>query len=351
MAYKKKKTVHLKFSTLNLQNYLEPPNAYYDFEQIYSSLQWNKKQAWIKSYLEKSSPDVIGFQEVFSVNALKQLTESSGFLYFGVIDSPTVEGDFIFSDPVVAIASKYPIKDVSAVEYDKQTIEQLGLLDSMSFVKRILRATIVLPHIGLTDFYVVHFKSQRALIHAEHDSSLTHEQNFCEFFKAEIAGGWASSIVRGSEAVLLQQEIISKRMSSNNPIVLMGDFNDSIENNTLKYLLQRNLFDNTFKHDERLIEKYALKDSWDIYSKRFSTSQDSENTLCINRESTHYFGGKGSVLDYILLSQEFDATSDLFIYEVIEHVTLNEHIVNPVFDVDGCSTDHAVVEVVLKLRS
>ncbi|MEZ9706759.1 endonuclease/exonuclease/phosphatase family protein, partial [Vibrio breoganii] len=27
---------HITFATFNLLNYLEPPNAYYDFENIYS---------------------------------------------------------------------------------------------------------------------------------------------------------------------------------------------------------------------------------------------------------------------------------------------------------------------------
>ena len=38
---------HLKIATFNLLNYLEPPNAFYDFDRIYSAEQWQKKQRWI----------------------------------------------------------------------------------------------------------------------------------------------------------------------------------------------------------------------------------------------------------------------------------------------------------------
>lgn len=346
----KKNSLYLKIATLNLQNYLEPPNAYYDFEQIYSSEQWAKKQGWIKRYLDDNLPDVVGFQEVFSTESLKRLTMESGYQYFGVVDEPNVEDDFIFSNPVVAVASKYPIKAVANVNYDDQLAAKIGLSQNISFVKRVLRASIDIPHIGLTDFYIVHFKSQRSLLAGEYLSNLTEEQNFCEFFKAEIAGGWASSIVRGSEALLLQMEIMFRRESTNNPAVLIGDFNESLSTSTLKHLTQQHLFDRVFKHNQRLISKYALKDSWDLYVENGLTNKKLQDESIQPRESTHFFGGKGSVLDYILMSQEFDTRYDRSIYELVDHQTLNDHVVNPTFDIDGYSTDHAIVQVLLKLR-
>jgi len=342
--------VYLKLATLNLQNYLEPPNAFYDFEQIYSRNQWDKKQSWIKRYLDKQSPDVIGFQEVFSIESLKTLTADSGYQYFGVVDQPKVEDDFIFSNPVVAIASKYPIKTVAHVDYDTKISQDIGLSKDISFVRRVLRAEIELPHVGTTDFYVVHFKSQRAMLDAEYSSELNEEQNFCEFFRTEIAGGWASSIVRGSEALLLQLAIITRREKTNNPTLLLGDFNDSLSNSTLKHLTQRHLFDRMFRHNQQLINKYALSDSWDVYLAHRLSNQTESNEEELVRESSHFFGGKGSVLDYILMTQEFDARYDQHIYETVGHQTLNKHVVNPAFDLDGCSTDHGVVEVLLKLR-
>ena len=75
-----------KIATFNLFNYLEPPNAYYDFDRIYSAEQWQKKQRWVTEYLREYQPDIIGFQEVFSAESLKELVASQGYGYFEVVD-------------------------------------------------------------------------------------------------------------------------------------------------------------------------------------------------------------------------------------------------------------------------
>jgi hypothetical protein len=69
------------------------------------------------------------------------------------------------------------------------------------------------------------------------------------------------------------------------------------------------------------------------------------------RAPTHYFGGGGSVLDYILLSCEFDASYHDSLYQVTAHETYDRHLINPIFDRDGESTDHGIVLVTLTLRS
>jgi endonuclease/exonuclease/phosphatase family metal-dependent hydrolase len=335
----------LKIATLNLQNYLEPPNAFYDFEQIYTVIQWDKKNHWIRRYLTLNNPDVIGFQEVFSCDALKLLVGDCGYDYFTVVSEPDVKDDFIYSNPVVAIASKYPIIDVSNLQYDASVVENINLSTSIPFVKRVMRATIELPSLGATDFYVAHFKSKRSFLTFEYNSLLTEEKNFTEYFKTDVAGRWASSVLRGTEAMLLQHEMLSRREMVNYPMVLLGDFNDELSGSILKTLTHDDVYEQPYRHNKNLIDKYTLKDSWNVYLANTST----ESTMA--RASTHYFGGKGSVLDYILVSSEFDSTYSTHIYEIANHQTFDNHLINPNFDIDGCSTDHAVVEITLKLRS
>ena len=67
-----KHRTHFKVGTLNLFNYLAPPNAFYESENIYSSSQWRKKSSWINNQLSHLQPDIIGFQEVFSPKELKR---------------------------------------------------------------------------------------------------------------------------------------------------------------------------------------------------------------------------------------------------------------------------------------
>ncbi|MCA2493541.1 endonuclease/exonuclease/phosphatase family protein, partial [Vibrio sp. 2175-1] len=102
----------ITFVTANLFNFVAPPNAYYDFENIYSQEQWRDKLAWTQNQLEKLEPDIIGLQEVFSIEETRAYFLSLGFPYFATVDTPKIEDEYIYSRPVVAIASRFPIEDV-----------------------------------------------------------------------------------------------------------------------------------------------------------------------------------------------------------------------------------------------
>lgn len=335
----------LKIATFNLFNYLEPPFAYYDFERIYSAQQWDKKQRWISDYLHKFRPDVIGFQEVFSPESLRELVLKAGYPYFAVVDQAEVVDDFICSSPVVAIASRYPIKEVYAPQPDCELSGAIGLTDDFSFSRKVLRATVELPHIGQCDCYVVHFKSKRPMLEFADDDSLPGEKNIVEKLKAQVAGGWGSTIQRGSEAALLMVSMINRREKTGLPMLLMGDFNNTLADGILTHLLTDSLRFVSKDACDAFLAKYLLKDAWDLYQ---ATDNDTQHIL---RKPTHYFGETASVLDYILLSCEFDACCQSSLFEVSEYQTYDRHLINPVFARDGESTDHGIVLVTLTLRS
>ena len=336
---------HIKIATFNLFNYLEPPFAYYDFERIYSALQWQKKQRWIADYLNEFKPDVIGFQEVFSPESLCDLVLQHGYEHFAVVDQAEIVDDFICRSPVVAIASRYPIKDVQALQVDLELAVAIGLTDYFSFSRKVLRATVDLPHIGDCDCYVVHFKSKRPMLEFENNDSLSSEKNIVEKLKAQVAGGWGSTIQRGSEAALLMVNMINRREKTGLPMILMGDFNNTLADGILTHLITDSLRFVSKYDSEAFLAKYLLKDAWDLYQ------AIDNNTEHITRKATHYFGETSSVLDYILLSCEFDARCQSSIFELSEYHTYDRHLINPIFARDGESTDHAIVLVTLTLRS
>ena len=362
----------LKIATFNLFNYLEPPNAFYDFDRIYSAEQWQKKQRWLSDYLGEYQPDIIGFQEVFSAESLKALVTSEGYGYFEVVDQPEVIDGFIYKRPVVAIASRSPIVDIEAVKPNTELSQTLGLTDEFSFSRKVLRATVDVPHMGNCDCYVVHFKSKRPMIEIdEHDKSRSAEQTIIESLKADVAGGWGSTIRRGSEATLLMIDMIERRETTGNPMVLMGDFNNTLADGVLSHLLTNSLRFASSIDCDAYLAKYCLNDAWDLFQHVLSNEgSDIDETSVINdlneidetaieinrkenleRTPTHYYGGTGSVLDYILLSCEFDASYLDSLFQVSSYNTYNRHLINPIFDRDGESTDHGVVLVTLTLRS
>jgi endonuclease/exonuclease/phosphatase family metal-dependent hydrolase len=342
----------LKIATFNLFNYLEPPNAAYEFERILSAEQWQKKQRWISEYLREYQPDIIGFQEVFSPDALKELVASQGYKYFAVVDQPKIIDDFIYQRPVVAIASRFPIVEVIAVEPSIELAQTLGLTSNFSFNRKVLRATIDIPHLGNCDCYVVHFKSKRSMIELdEKNNNWSPEQTIIESLKAQIAGSWGSTVQRGSEATLLMMEMIQRREETNQPMVLMGDFNNTLADGVLSHLLTNTLrFVSTIDRDAYLA-KYCLNDAWDLFQAVLSHEYTEVNEVKAARTPTHYFGAGSSVLDYILLSCEFDANYHDSLYEVSAHETYDRHLINPIFERDGESTDHGIVLVTLTLRS
>ncbi|WP_279151621.1 endonuclease/exonuclease/phosphatase family protein [Photobacterium iliopiscarium] len=333
----------VKIASFNLLNYLEPPMAYYDFQNIYTLEQWHKKQAWITRFLDKNQPDIIGFQEVFSSESLQSLLEKAGYPYYAVIDSPTVIDDFICRSPVVAIASKFPITEISTVTADQQAAALLGLAD-FHFSRKPLRATIDIPHVGLTDCYVTHFKSKRSLFDDPLPDVIVPSNTALSRFAGQRLGSWGSAMLRGTEANLLLLAILKQRESSTHPMLLMGDFNDEISSSCLEQLIAGNVFGMSDGDIERLIGYYRLYDSWTLFT------QNTEQTI-LPRPPTHYFGAKSSVLDYILLSQEFNAQYRGSLFEVSHYHTEDKHLVNNSFDEDGYSTDHAIPCVTLSLRS
>lgn len=360
----------LKIATFNLFNYLEPPNAAYEFERIFSVGQWQKKQTWISEYLREYQPDIIGFQEVFSPDSLKALVAAQGYDYFAIVDQPQVIDEFIYRKPVVAIASRYPIVDVSAVKSNIELAKSLGLNENFSFSRQVLRATVNAPHIGHCDCYVVHFKSKRPIIEVdEKNKNWSPEQSIIERLKAQVVGGWGSTIQRGSEATLLMINMIERREATSYPMVLMGDFNNTLDDGVLNHLLTNNLRFVSNTDRDAYLAKYCLYDAWNLYqsvlSNEFHKTYSSDDTNSVDsniidanakknttsRTPTHYFGASSSVLDYVLLSCEFDASYHDSLYEVSEYHTYDRHLINPIFDHDGESTDHGIVLVTLALRS
>ena len=305
----------LRLSTLNLLNFAAPPQASYEFDNIYSAAQWQQKTDWLRRILVDVAPDVVAFQEVFSTDALQQLTAALGFDGFAVAEAPTLVDDHVYQKPVVALASKFPILHSCAVEVPKAAATALGLTE-FSFSRAPLRALLQLPEFGLCNCYVVHLKSRRPLALAQGQ----------QLPAAEALSRWAACVQRGHEAGLLLEAIAEQWAQDQLPVMLLGDFNDELSSPLLQTLLQEQRVDDA---------SLQLQDSWHL-------QQQTENLNDRARAATHYYGAKGSVLDYILLSAEFAP-------RVQRQWLVDQHLVQPVFAVDGYSSDHALVTVQLRV--
>ncbi|KZK67341.1 endonuclease [Shewanella baltica] len=389
------RVANIKIASINLFNFIEPPLAYYDFENIYSHGQWQKKCQWLSEFLTHRQPDIVGFQEVFSPEPLKRIASEQGLVHFAVVDEPTLISDYIYRSPVVALASRYPIVEISSVEPDARLVAAMGLSSEFAFSRKVLRATIEVPHIGKCDFYVVHFKSKRAGLALEPkliEPKLSEHQRFenqplgfdnsapaasmklhseTQLLTEQALGRWASTMQRGAEAALLFNGILVRRQASKYPVIVMGDFNDSLTMGALDALTIQgeSIHSNDIKaaglghlSDAALaavFAQYQLKDAYELFIEaNLFINANQQGSLTGNtayhrehRAATHYYGPKGSVLDYILLSSEFDASHGRSLAQVVDYQTCDRHLVRPEYERDAYSTDHAPVIVELALRS
>lgn len=307
-------TKTLTFATANLFNFLKPPDAFYEFSNIYEEHDWQAKCEWTKSQITKLNADIIGLQEVFSIEAAQQLLAESGFPYFVTVDTPKSESDYIYSRPVVALASKHPITHVEAVKPLNEWAKAYQI-ELPEFSRKPIHTIIKVPAIGDVSVYVCHLKSQRAT-----EPALQGETS-------QLLGQWLSSQLRGWEAVMLKLYMDKQYQNSPMPTALLGDMNQPLTSDITGLLTQ-------LTDDEG--ETLVLTDSWHLY-KHADTSP--------SRAATHYHFSKGNILDYVLLSQEFQPDSQCSIAEVTSYLVQDQHLINPIYQQDKQASDHAFVAV------
>lgn len=316
---------HFVVTTLNLFNYLAPPNAYYQLDNIYTREEWQKKQHWLNQHIIKLNSDIVGFQEVFSHHELKDQTFALGYPYFACLATPKIESDYIYSQPPVALASRFPITQLSLVS----TSELEHVPTGFDFSRAPLHVTLDTPTLGLCDVYVVHLKSQRSSIERQEGQPVQQQ------WHNEIMGQWQSSIQRGTEARLLHQFVTKVKTETGRPCLILGDFNQDIRQPELSSLLSRGLFRQANSADA--LAAYHLFDSYEL-----------AQSVTTPRPSTHYLAEKGSILDYILASGEFHPQSATRRATILRHHVADQHLIRPSFEQDQFSSDHASVSITIR---
>jgi len=341
-----------KICSFNLLNYIKPPNAFYELDNIYSEAQWGKKERWLNNQLSDIKADIIGFQEVFSPDSLKELVGKHGFPYFETVEEPgndsIGEPGHIFNKPVVALASKFPIISAEEVSVDKSLISRLHIQPGFKFSRAPIRAEVRVNGFATVVVYVVHLKSKRSKFDRDFNVDIGDETAVEQYLLDDIQGGWASSIQRGTEASLIYQDICRQMRSNERPVVMIGDLNDTIESSTLKLLVAGSELDrigtkfvsSLNSQERRPIAKFSLYDSFTLNT----------NYNQSTRQPTHYFANKGSTLDYILMSKDFDARNDQSLAEVTNYQLSNAHLENPIYENDAECSDHAPVIITVKVR-
>lgn len=336
--------MQIRCGTFNLYQFVEPPFAWYEPENVYSNVDWLLKKDWIKEQLLNMNCDIVGLQEVFSCVALRNLLEDLGFTYFETVEIPITdaENNSVFIKPVVAIASKYQIKSVEPVKPLLSVIEELPIEKDFKFSRIPIKAKIHLQGFGDIIFYVCHLKSKKPLIKSVNSSGDdTWDKRVLETLRSRSKGHVTSLLQRGAEAALLYYEITETLNTYDNiPIVLLGDLNDDEHSIPIEALTNRErLFEvdgidySELPNEAKMLTyRYRLYDSFDL----------APNPTGQKRSPTHYYKGLGSVLDYVLVSNAFNEKNQHSIGRVTSNEVFDQHLKSDRVG-DHKQSDHAQV--------
>jgi len=324
----------IRLGTFNLYQFAKPPYSWYTKKEKFNNAQWNKKTTWIKKQIHKMDCDIIGFQEVFSKDALEELVKELGYAYFATADEAklSTNNPMKYVTTTVALASKYPITNLQKVRAHTPSLKSHGFKGHFTFSRLPIKATITLPNTQDLLVYVCHLKSNRdnAFEYVFHEEdSLEHKKELV--FKTLTDKHSVSLQQRLCEASSLFYDI---RKSKSKPSVLLCDLNDKEFSLTIEVLTNYKYHDDSRK-ETRILEDASYHYTQEVYNPHPEAKEP-------ERKATSYFLGKGNVLDYIFISNQLSKEHEENIAEVTDYTVLDEHLQgNP--DGSLLTSDHAQV--------
>jgi predicted Rossmann-fold nucleotide-binding protein len=353
----------INVGTFNVLNLVSPEVEYYG-KKKYSRHQYDLKTDWIAEQLDRMKAEIVVFQEIFNKSALEDVLKKSKLFkgeYYLEVGTRHKDDPFL---PMVAIASKYPIKSTEVfIDIEELAGDEYNI-PSMRFSRPIMKNTIEIYGQDYV-FFGTHLKSKRPRY-----SELEKEDR--EKTAAMIAKGTLRSLIqRGMEASQLRSILVDS-LAEGLPHFLMGDLNDAhnaVTNEIIgglrpnkpsspKYQLQngedKDAYDKSF--DERL-EKYYLK--MEDYHQNYQFKLFQAKELLAQRSyQDHYFthihNGHHQALDHVYLSNDFSPFNPVKLGRVKQIKLFNDHLEDDTLGRvrnEYHESDHGQVVVKLELTS
>jgi endonuclease/exonuclease/phosphatase family metal-dependent hydrolase len=289
----------IRFATFNVYNLAPPGVKLYDNLVPSTPEEYEAKLSWTARQLDLLDADVIGFQEIFSQAALRDVLSRTrryrDAIHLGDDPDPGAER----LTPSVALVSRLPIDGAAtALPNFPAGIEMpAGTRDPGRFTRAPLHAAVVVSPDLTVDVVVVHLKSRRP----DYRNGDTGEDP-----QLYALACLRSLVRRGTEAAALRVLLTDLARTSRRPRVVLGDFNDVADSVTTGIVLG-----NGSPMAERLFDACRLQRRQDhIRHVGFSIVHE----------------GRYTTIDHILVSEEFNADLPNAIGEVVEVLYLNDHL-------------------------
>ncbi len=325
----------IRVGTFNLFQFAEPPYAWYTKKEKFTPKAWSLKTAWIKKQIQAMACDIIGFQEVFSQEALATLVKEMGFEYFETADTAKLSQNNPkkYVTTTVAIASKYPITKTQKVRVHPPSLKEHHFQGRFRFSRLPIKATISLPNDQELLVYVCHLKSNR---------TNAFEYSFNATDTLEKKQALVLPTLQDKHSVALQQRLceasslfFDMRKSKNRPTLLLCDLNDKAHSLTIEALTNYRYHDPKREEESLLYDAYTQHTPKEVYNPHPEAKPP-------QRKPTSYFLGRGNILDYIFLSRDFLPSEEQAIAQVSDYSVLDAHL-HPNKDGSLLTSDHAQV--------
>ena len=324
----------IKVATFNLYNLILPQTPFYNNRQ-YSQEDYQKKKTWINRQLQAMDADIIGVQEVFQEQALRDVlkdNEEERFRKAHVLMVPSGDGT-----PSVGLISRFPITDYEVIRNFPEPIDVQGMqLPFARFSRPILKAKVQLSSKLSVYVFVAHLKSKRPVF--PEDQFLDRDNPL------EVAKGQARSLLlRASEAYALRMTLMSVLQNRDCPVIVLGDLNDAHTSVTTQIISGEPPF--------RYLPLEKKLRHWDVllyHVKDIQARMSYHDTYY-----THIHNGHYESLDHIMVSQEWVRENPKHIGRVGFVRIFNDHLVDKTLSNDPLPvwvSDHAQVVASIELN-
>ncbi|MGI9218435.1 MAG: endonuclease/exonuclease/phosphatase family protein [Hydrogenophaga sp.] len=325
----------LMVATANVLNLAQPGRSFYEGQDPYSQHEFDRKADWLGERFKALNADVLVVQEVWDELALRAAVARSG-LQYGFVGVPGAENGpgqhGAQGTPRVGIVTRLKVESVqSLVDFPAAAVVQVpGIGAHTRFERPPLLATLRMKHGQDIAVITAHLKSKRPKFLQDAQGNALEDKDDPA---VQAVATLRSLIMRAGEALALRLKVVELLHRTRLPLVVMGDLNDSPHSVTTQLIAATS----QVAYDKGARDS-ALYSAWDVQG---------EGALRRDVAFSHIHQGYPEVLDQVLVSEEFVASSRRAIGDVRRVEVFNDHLFE---GRDRSRSDHGFVRALLRLR-
>lgn len=325
----------LMVATANVLNLAQPNRRFYDAQEPYSQTEFDRKARWLGERFKALNADVLAVQEVWDEVALRAAVAHSG-LQYGFVGVPGAENGpgqhGAQGTPRVGLVTRLKVESVESLpDFPAAAVVQVpGLGAHTRFERPPLLATLHMKHGQPVAVLSAHLKSKRPKFLQDAAGQPLED---ADDPAVQAVASLRSLIMRAGEALALRLKVVELLHRTRLPLIVMGDLNDSPHSVTTQLIAATS----QAAYDKGARDS-ALYSAWDVQG---------EGALRRDVAFSHIHQGYPEVLDQVLVSEEFVASSRRALGDVRRVEVFNDHLFE---GRDRRRSDHGFVRALLRLR-